>query len=73
MGGELLQCIPQITFSTIVTGMFENQNFTSKCMETTWPQPGLLLTKNVAQWLERSPREREVVGSIPDRVIPKTL
>ena len=27
----------------------------------------------VAQWLERSPREREVVGSIPDRVIPKTL
>ena len=27
----------------------------------------------VAQWLERLPREREVVGSIPDRVIPKTL
>ena len=27
----------------------------------------------VAQWLECSPREREVVGSIPDRVIPKTL
>ena len=25
----------------------------------------------VAQWLERSPREREVVGSIPDRVIPR--
>ena len=31
------------------------------------------LTAAVAQWLERSPREREVVGSIPDRVIPKTL
>jgi len=27
----------------------------------------------VAQWLERSPREREVVRSIPDHVIPKTL
>ena len=27
----------------------------------------------MAQWLERSPRERKVVGSIPDRVIPKTL
>ena len=27
----------------------------------------------VAQWLERSPRKLEVVGSIPDRVIPKTL
>jgi len=27
----------------------------------------------VAQWLERSPREREVVGSILDRVIPRTL
>ena len=32
-----------------------------------------LHTAAVAQWLERSPREREVVGSIPDRVIPKTL
>ena len=30
-------------------------------------------TAAVSQWLERSPREREVVGSIPDRVIPKTL
>ena len=30
-------------------------------------------TAAVAQWLERSPREREFVGSIPDRVIPKTL
>ena len=30
-------------------------------------------TAAVAQWLERSPREREVVGSIPDPVIPKTL
>ena len=30
-------------------------------------------TAAVAQWLERSPREREVVGSIPDRVTPKTL
>jgi len=29
-------------------------------------------TTAVAQWLERSPREREVVGWIPDRVIPKT-
>jgi len=27
----------------------------------------------VAHWLERLPREREVVGSIPDRVIQKTL
>ena len=27
----------------------------------------------VAEWLERPPREREVVGSIPDRVITKTL
>ena len=27
----------------------------------------------VAEWLERLPREREVVGSIPDRVIPETL
>jgi len=26
-----------------------------------------------AHWLEPSPREREVVGSIPDRVIPKSL
>jgi len=25
------------------------------------------------QWLEHLPREREVVGSIPDRVIPKML
>ena len=33
----------------------------------------MCLTAAVAQWLERSPREREVVGSIPDRVIPKTL
>ena len=32
-----------------------------------------ILTAAVAQWLERSPREREVVGSVPDRVIPKTL
>ena len=32
-----------------------------------------VLTAAVAQWLERSPRKREVVGSIPDRVIPKTL
>ena len=32
-----------------------------------------IMTAAVAQWLERSPREREVVGSIPDRVIPKTL
>jgi len=30
-------------------------------------------TLAVVQWLERSPREREVVGSIPDRVILKTL
>jgi len=30
-------------------------------------------TAAVAQWLERSPRWREVGGSIPDRVIPKTL
>ena len=30
-------------------------------------------TAAVAQWLERSPREREVVCSIPDRAIPKTL
>ena len=27
----------------------------------------------VAQWIERSPREREVEGSIPDRVIQNTL
>jgi len=38
----------------------------------------LILSQNnlfaaVAQWLERAPREREAVGSIPDRVIPKTL
>ena len=32
-----------------------------------------LCTAAVAQWLERSPRKREVVGSILDRVIPKTL
>jgi len=32
-----------------------------------------LSTAAVAQWLERSPRERLVVGSIPDHVIPKTL
>jgi len=32
-----------------------------------------IYTAAVAQWLERSPREMEVVGSIPDRVIPKTL
>ena len=25
----------------------------------------------VAKWLEHSPSEREVVGSIPDHVIPK--
>ena len=25
------------------------------------------------EWLERSPRKRAIVGSIPDRVIPKTL
>jgi len=25
-----------------------------------------------AQWLERSPSELDLVGSIPDRVIPKT-
>ena len=31
------------------------------------------ITAAVAQWLERQPREREVVGSIPDRVIQKTL
>ena len=34
---------------------------------------GRLPTAAVAQWLERSPREREVVGSIPDRVIYATL
>ena len=32
-----------------------------------------VFTPVVAQWLERSPRKREVVGSIPDHVIPKTL
>ena len=33
----------------------------------------MIVNAAVAQWLERSPREREVVGSIPDRVILKTL
>ena len=27
----------------------------------------------VAQWLEGSPHKREIVGSIPDRIISKTL
>ena len=31
-----------------------------------------LLTATVALWLRRPPREREVVGSIPGRVLPKT-
>jgi len=31
------------------------------------------LKSSVAQWLERLLREREVVGLIPDCVIPKTL
>ena len=31
--------------------------------------PCAFSTAAVAQWLERSPCEREVVGSIPDRVI----
>ena len=31
-----------------------------------------LLPGTVAQWLERPPHEREVVGSNPGRVIPKT-
>ena len=35
--------------------------------------PSTIITAAVAQWLERSPREREVVGLIPDRVIPKTF
>jgi len=30
-------------------------------------------TAAVAQWLERSPRERDVVGLIPDRVIPDVI
>ena len=30
-------------------------------------------TATVALWLRRPPREREVVGSIPGRVLPKTL
>ena len=29
-------------------------------------------TATVALWLRRPPREREVVGSIPGRVLPKT-
>ena len=31
------------------------------------------MTAAVAQWLKRSPPKREVVGSIPDRVIPKDV
>ena len=30
-------------------------------------------TATVALWLKRPPREPEVVGSIPGRVLPKTL
>ena len=30
-------------------------------------------TAAVAKWLERPPREREVVGTIPGRHIPKSL
>ena len=33
----------------------------------------VLLTAAVAYWLECPPREREVVGSIPDRDRPKRL
>ena len=33
----------------------------------------LLTTATVALWLERPPREREVVGSIPGRDRPKSL
>ena len=42
----------------------------SDTLKSSWPPD---LTAAVAQWLERSPRKREVVGSIPDHVIPKTL
>ena len=33
----------------------------------------LIDTATVALWLRHPPREREFVGSIPGRVIPKTL
>ena len=36
------------------------------------PPPPWTLLGMVAQWLERPPHEREVVGSNPGRVIPKT-
>ena len=35
--------------------------------------PAYYVTASVAQWLERSPLKCEVVGSIPDCVIPKTV
>ena len=44
-----------------------------KVFRDTWYRINAVGSAAVAQWLERSPREREVVGSIPDRVIPKTL
>ena len=59
-----------------ITGQY---NATRKYINTSWYASVTSAdctfsgTAAVAQWLERSPRERKVVGSIPDRVIPKTL
>jgi len=43
-----------------------------KKMQQKPAEPGVY-TAAVVQWLQRSPLKREVVASIPDRVIPKTL
>ena len=55
------------------TGISNHPSRCNTCSYTICTTFIKCLTAAVAQWLERSPREREVVGSIPDRVIPKTL
>ena len=56
---------PSTVFRVRVRALFEQQNRSKVAFA--------FVSAAVAQWLERSPRERGVVGSIPDRVIPKTL
>ena len=75
--GDLTDEVQQHVITAFLTSAqnhaYSLQNANTKRLSSICKAFSISITAAVAQWLERSPREREVVGSIPDRVIPKTL
>ena len=61
-----------VIFSSFFNEIIKRQSVQLYYIPCPMIQYNLYLAE-MAQWLERLPRKREVVGSISDRVIPKTL